>query len=69
MGLSVMQAELASSMGYKDAQVLEHKLDSRDEGEELMNLPSDSPALEWFQLAREVRDSASAATNGTLGLS
>ena len=68
MGLAVMQGELASSMGYENAQVLEKKLDNWNEDdatEAPKDVPSDGPALEWFQLAREVRDCAKTATHGT----
>lgn len=48
------------SRQYKSVDVLEFKLDEDQVGR---NGAKES-ALEWFQLAREVRDSATTATNG-----
>ena len=60
MGLTVIQAEIASKMGYKTPDELQLYLENCGENQS----QEKGTPLEWFQLAHEVHDSALAATNG-----
>jgi len=65
MGLTVIQSEIASSLGHQSIEELQLCLE-RDVKKGCPTLPSDSGSpLEWFQLAGEVHHNAMAATNGT----
>ena len=70
MGLAVIQTEIASNLGYSSPEALQESLD------ENTGPPGESPKprisqsndqvthMEWFQLTKEVHESAIAATNG-----
>ena len=63
MGLTVIQTEIAASLGHKSAEDLELRA---DEAARLASTPgreTDQRSLEWFSLAQEVRTSAQSAVD------
>ena len=62
MGLVLIQAEIASSLGYKYVQKLEREADKRAKANDDVQEKQAGP-LEWFQLARELHSSALNAAN------
>lgn len=61
MGLTIIQTEIASSLGYQSAEDLELRV---HEVERLVaERPQQRTSLEWFQLAQEVRASAVSAVD------
>ena len=70
MGLAVIQTEIAANLGYSSPEALQESLDIGaglpEESQDSRKLQSNGQAThrEWFQLTKEVHDSAIAATNG-----